>query len=58
MKVKRQLPPILKAWGECRRATGILPGKKMSTKQYAEAKSCVAKRMKTAEGKKAKVAGK
>lgn len=58
MKVKRTLPPILKAWGECRRSTGILPGKKMSPKQYADAKSCVAKKMKTSEGKKAKVAGK
>lgn len=58
MKVKRKLPPILKAWGECRRASGILPGKKMSDKQYTEAKSCVARRMKIAEGKKAKIAGK
>jgi hypothetical protein len=48
----------MKAWGECRRATGILPGKKMSGKQYTEAKSCVARKMKTMEGKKAKVAGK
>lgn len=58
MKVKKKLPPILKAWGECRRATGILPGKKMSTKQYSAAKSCVAKRMAMAGDKKPKVAGK
>lgn len=47
MKVKRKLPPILKAWGECRRQSGILPGKKMSNSQYATAKSCVAKKMRT-----------
>lgn len=52
MKVKRKLPAILKAWGECRRATGILPGKTMSAKQYNAAKSCVAKRMNKVGGKK------
>jgi hypothetical protein len=50
MKVKRKLPPILKAWGECRRATGILPGKKMSKKQYGMAKSCVSKKMSRVSG--------
>ena len=52
MHIKKKLPPILKAWGECRRASGILPGKKMSAKQYNVAKSCVAKKMHRVGGKK------
>lgn len=52
MKVKKKLPPILKAWGECRRASGILPGKKMSARQYSAAKACVAKKMHRVAGHK------
>jgi len=49
---KRKLPPIMKAWGECRMSTGIKPGVKMSTRQYDDAKACVAKKMRVAVGSK------
>lgn len=45
MKVKKGLPPIMKAWSACRVESGILPGKKMSDRQYSIAKTCVAKKM-------------
>jgi len=50
---KKGLPPIMKAWGECRIATGIKPGVKMSTRQYNEAKSCVDRKMRMQMGRKA-----
>lgn len=50
MKVKKGLPPIMKAWGECRMASGIMPGKKMSDRQYSVAKTCVAKKMASSLG--------
>lgn len=49
---KRTLPPIMKAWGECRLSTGIKPGVKMSSKQYDDAKSCVNRKMRAEMGKK------
>jgi hypothetical protein len=45
MAKKRTLPPIMKAWGECRMSTGIKPGVKMSGRQYDDAKACVARKM-------------
>lgn len=46
-KVKRTVPPVLMAWVACRKESGVKPGVKMSARQKAEARTCVAKQMRS-----------
>jgi hypothetical protein len=49
---KRTLSPIMKAWGECRVTVGAKPFVKMTSKQYDNAKACVARKVRSEMGKK------
>lgn len=42
---KRGLPPVLKAWKECRDEVGARPFKKMSPSMKAKARACVDRKM-------------
>ncbi len=44
-KVKGKVPPVLMAWVACRKASGVKPGVKMTAKQKAEARTCVARQL-------------
>jgi hypothetical protein len=44
-KVKGKVPPVLMAWVSCRKASGVKPGVKMTAKQKAEARTCVARQL-------------
>lgn len=42
---KRGLPPVLKAWKECRDEVGAKPFKKMSPSMKSRAQACVDRKM-------------
>ena len=42
---RKGLPPILRAWKNCREELGVKPFKKMSPATKSRVRACVAKRM-------------